>query len=711
MVNDEVARVKGRVPDANWLDRKAERIDCVDGIRLVYSMKLNGGEALLCAWLGCQGGHRYKLLVVGPIGEKAVILEQADLLFSQFKILDPKQVLSRADLPAPPAFTSPVFGYRVQLPASAGWIASAKPGSLFGGSEYAAVIAPRTGLAVTPMFIGFDLPAEQVACACCRMLRVDWDHATRDKLPARARFTGYRLNFTNPARQPATSYRCDVWVGDGFGFVVLGWTTDPKDLLTIDAALASVNLDSVPPLNAAVDAFSLEVRRVAPFNRERLTAPQHDLSALVLNHLGLDQYASRDYDAAAKLFDASLNHRVDPVVCENLLKALFGAGKLQQGAEVAKAAVKKFPEHLGIASAAAEIMAEAGQKDAAIVVLSKLFSFRVVDDERFYRFVQLLLDAGKASDALTEVRQYRQRSDTAIVALAESETLSELKRPDEALAVLQSWFDKKAYDETIAVALAYSQLRENRPQEAIKVADRMLSERAESSQAQVIKGHALMALKRFADAKTAYESAKQVAPGDSRIEGYLRAASSAAGQGTNSAIKTPLEPVPLPADLGTTPTASTDKSAGAAYRLYATAIEFLPGNRQRSTEYMVVDIFDQRGIEMFTTLTYRINPLDEKIYVNQLEVRDESGQVIGKGKPEDFYALDVNGDVSATQDQAINLPVPGIRPGCTLYAIITREYQTPPDRFRFTEQLLAHCAADSALHALANREPRSSQIH
>jgi Transglutaminase-like superfamily len=99
----------------------------------------------------------------------------------------------------------------------------------------------------------------------------------------------------------------------------------------------------------------------------------------------------------------------------------------------------------------------------------------------------------------------------------------------------------------------------------------------------------------------------------------------------------------------------------------------------------MIQIFDQRGVDAFSTLAYDINPLDESIYINVLEVVDNEGKVITRGDPNNYYMLDLASDEKATLSQRLNIPVPGLRPGTTLHVRLTRQSRRSVDVIRSEE--------------------------
>ena len=149
-----------------------------------------------------------------------------------------------------------------------------------------------------------------------------------------------------------------------------------------------------------------------------------------------------------------------------------------------------------------------------------------------------------------------------------------------------------------------------------------------------------MGLKQYAEAKTAFETGLKRSPNDKDCTEGLGYASAALGEGNNTAVKDPIDPIPLPMAIVKLPTPPTpaketlDRYDG-YYINRTNAISFVAKRELRSTQYRQVKVLTQRGVEMFSTLQQEFDPLAEAIFVNKVEVRDESGKVVGTGKPSD----------------------------------------------------------------------------
>jgi len=129
------------------------------------------------------------------------------------------------------------------------------------------------------------------------------------------------------------------------------------------------------------------------------------------------------------------------------------------------------------------------------------------------------------------------------------------------------------------------------------------------------------------------------------------------------------------------------KKYGAYYSRRIVAVSWKAGKEHKKTEFMVGQVIDVSGVAAFSTLQIPFDPLSEQIYVNELRVMDRAGKTLAAGKPSDYYVLDDHLRRMATQKKILNIPVPGLEPGCQIALMITSRELGRQDEFPFLE----HC--------------------
>src|SRR5260221_3989473 len=157
------------------------------------------------------------------------------------------------------------------------------------------------------------------------------------------------------------------------------------------------------------------------------------------------------------------------------------------------------------------------------------------------------------------------------------------------------------------------------------------------------------------------------------------------GEGSNSAIKTPIEPVAIPVRLTNSPVPAIAndyaKDYGAYFSRRIVAVSWKPHTDYKRTEFLLGKVVDISGLAAFSTLQIPFDPLGEQIYVNELRVMDGAGKTLASGKPSDYYVLDDNLRRMATQKKILNIPVPGLEPGCQIALTITSREMRRQEEF------------------------------
>ena len=87
----------------------------------------------------------------------------------------------------------------------------------------------------------------------------------------------------------------------------------------------------------------------------------------------------------------------------------------------------------------------------------------------------------------------------------------------------------------------------------------------------------------------------------------------------------------------------------------------------------------------FSSFQIPFDPLSEQVFVNEVRIMDSSGKTISTGKVSDYYVLDDRSGGTASQKKVLNIPVPGLQPGCQLALTITRRQLGRLDEFPFLE--------------------------
>src|SRR5947208_10246143 len=138
---------------------------------------------------------------------------------------------------------------------------------------------------------------------------------------------------------------------------------------------------------------------------------------------------------------------------------------------------------------------------------------------------------------------------------------------------------------------------------------------------------------------------------------------------------TPVEPIPE----------GYARTYGAYYTRRIVAVSYEAGKEYKSTDFMWARILDASGVAAFSSFQIAFDPLSEQVFVNEVRVMDSSGKTITTGKVSDYYVLDDRSGTTASQKKVLNIPVPGLQPGCQLALTITRRQLGRMDEFAFLQ--------------------------
>src|SRR5690606_37451743 len=112
----------------------------------------------------------------------------------------------------------------------------------------------------------------------------------------------------------------------------------------------------------------------------------------------------------------------------------------------------------------------------------------------------------------------------------------------------------------------------------------------------------------------------------------IQRASSALGQGQNSEVKQAIDPVPLPKAIAKELEAASAEGLdieGQALLVLgrSTGYHFEKGKPNRKTMRRSIKVLNQAGVNLVNSFDFGFDAVTERIYVNQLVVKDSEGKV------------------------------------------------------------------------------------
>jgi transglutaminase-like putative cysteine protease/tetratricopeptide (TPR) repeat protein len=568
-------------------------------------------------------------------------------------------------------YRSEAFGYSVKLPAADWRLWAGAPVEL-PGAEWGASLGDRTFVAVMPVCIDdIKLDGPTLARAMLSTTALRYDQLQREPI-VMGPLNGEAFKFELRQWVNTTRYRGVIVSGRGYAFLVIAWTLNPAADEVIDAAVTAFDFSRLRPLKAQAGEPAARA-----FDAGGLAIPLRVNAAMVLNEAGVSLTTEKGAEAAATsaaLFERSYALRPDPVVARNLLFCLRSgsdaAAAVQRGGEF----LARHPGDPGLLSEMVLASRAAGRDAEALPYLRQLIERPEADEDTVSAYLQQLVGLGHHDESIAEADRLGARFVTQSFARLRAMILINADQAQDAVALLDPLIRTRTADGQTVMSMANALVFAKQPERALAVIDGMPSPRWDAN-THLIRGHALMALKRYDKAKAAYEAASQLEPGDPSIAELVKAAANAEGVGQNLAVAERLVPVRVADDLLKTPElpAAQGPNPGYAYLLRLRAIEFLPEFQTVTTDRYVIRVDDQRGADANNSMTFPFKPLEERIYVNSIEVRDNDGKLIRAVAPEEMFVQDVPSEIQATHESILHVPVSGIRPPCRVHVTVTRK--------------------------------------
>ena len=157
------------------------------------------------------------------------------------------------------------------------------------------------------------------------------------------------------------------------------------------------------------------------------------------------------------------------------------------------------------------------------------------------------------------------------------------KERPQAINLLKELRSRSPFNTQVASALAETCILAGQYSEALSISQDLLKDNGSSAFYEYLKGRSELGLKWYCKSKISFAEAVRLAPANKEIRSYLDYVSGLLGEGDNTAIMDPIEPVVLPAALTNFPAdavpAGYAKNYGAYHGRRIVAVTYEPGSR------------------------------------------------------------------------------------------------------------------------------------
>jgi tetratricopeptide (TPR) repeat protein len=665
--------IKGRMSatgTATATQRK-EQVDGYDGLLIETEMRSGVNSFFFTHWLTHQAGTFYQVVTWGDIRRRETVLGEALRYRRSFSILDPGKTFLPASEQAGRQYHSKAHGWSVDLTGTE-WkqrwttLATDVP-----SAEWGVLNLNGNAFCVIPVWVGKDeAPLEAVSHGLAAQIGIVFPDSAiygvkELAVPGPRPLTGQSFKWEGERDGRDYHFRMRVLQDGDCSYLLAAWAAKTRELRTdsLDEALDLIHFDADWPRRPPLD---------------QLSTAEQKAHRLILNSIGVSEQRDEHLTEAQSWFKKAYElGRNEATVLLNYVGATNTLGKPQEALDYLLGELKRFPNNKKLVTAAADLQMLSGDVPAGLQRYAELFDSGFRDDALFTNYVHAACEHKQADEAAKLLERYaaghdspRLRKLSALIAQARGDFPG-------ALAILEKLRAEGPNDVDTLSALADCQFAAKQYTECIASCDRMLELNRDAAGVYYRKGLAEFSLKRYREAKASVELAHQKQPADVEVKRMLDYLTGMVGQGANLAVKTPIDAVPLPADLPTAPEAKANdeylRGFSAYYRQSIQSISYEPGQELRTTERRLLKVVDQQGVQSLSTLEFPYDPLAEEIYVNNVTVRDADGKITAVAKVEDSYLVDAGGGGQvATQQKILHVPVPSLQPGSTIESTITR---------------------------------------
>jgi tetratricopeptide (TPR) repeat protein len=635
----------------------------------------HSGEVTGVYWVAAHGGRLYTISVCLPRENSDQWFKTAESLIDGFRILD-----RNSAIPSPYAeaftYTSPDSGFSLNL-GTAGW---RREGSFLEqgiAAEIGALHRRLNGICVSAIPLHGQTPSLQAAVRAMLMLYgfpIGLEQLQNRKNVQNSDTDGVQFDFEQVSLAGLQHYRCQVFLKDDRAYLVCVTAAQPMfDEAVADEALAAFRLDH-PGKNVDLTALSASEK----------TAHSH-----FINGLGLHEFERGNLGGAATYFrlSASIDDR-NPLPVENLVEALMQSEQHEQALQAIDHydAILWNKGSLPVTRVAVLLTLE--RFDESKQQFRQLLKGGYWNEGEILTYLNALWTLDSPQAALDELLALPSRPGPTSRDLEHlrADLLVAVGRADEAIGVLDNLRQDDGGNCGIICSLIAALREAGREDEAIILADKAITDQQADVGVWLAKGITEFQIEQYARAKESLETANRMAPGVPVIEELLGAATAALGQGDTQLVSSPIDPVSLPAgvelaDLNAT--SPLQEGAAAYWPWRINAIDYERDGQFRRTQYLSVVPADQSAVEGLSTLSFTFNPQFEELYLNRIEVFDPQGQRIASADRHSAYLRHEKSGVEATDDVTLNVPVPGLRPGYRLEAVVTTRDLIPPTEFPY----------------------------
>ncbi len=636
--------------------------------------QISGKEMYFEHWITSRAGFCWQILLGSSLADSADVQEASRAVAESFHVLD-STVTVGVEVGARDA-ERPEWGFRL-VGVAKGWQEAWDPGSLLDLCELFWTHAEEA-IAIVPARWD-DAPGDLQAAAHALLETMGF------RYPAETGFQ--RRSWSPPLGEGIELLTEQVIEGSLYRYILR--VVAIREAAWLIAGWYAKGDGGEERVRRALDAVELEPPRGPPPDPPTRSVAM----ASFYNAMGMSFFVRESYEDAARCFQAAFGRAgTEPIFLANVVEALKSAGRADEARTYLERYREAFPLNPGLWLSRGKLQLDAGEADSANASVLESLRLGLDDEDELQLWLQAMVAEERSDLAVLISEAWVAKHPTLTARLWNARTLRENGDLDRAATLLQTLAAEYPDDSSVATDLAATLNIADRPVEAAEVAQRFMDRHGPSADLLASVGWSQMARKWYREAKATFEKAATLAPGDEEIAEGIRHASAMLGQGSNSEIKRPIEPVPMPTALERALGSAEPPPSGEGFpavvlrELTGYAVE--PGAPVRTTRRARVRVLNQEGAASYSTLEFEFHPDAQRAYINRIEVRDASGAVIATASSDDAYVIDKPSD-AASNTKMLHAQVRGVAPGNVLEWEVTFEGLSEKDGLEFERHVLA----------------------
>jgi len=660
-------------------------VNHLNGILVETDAQLEKLHAFYVQWFMATNGYAYQLTGYGKIEDRKQIEGETRNILQGFELMDPQRIAVSKSHHFTTNYISPSHFYTVAV-AGSDWhnfpsLKETFPEAEFGGSQ------GDSCFVVLPVWLGNQrIDMDALAAGLLTTMNITYPEGdfTHRQTQSNETESSLQIDYQRTIDNSLYRYRLKIVHAGEFGYLAAAWSM--RNAENADGVLndALKRIKFSPPTN------SLSSNQMV-FSEQDRKNQSH-----ILNQAGLYYFNSEQYERALPLFHAA--NAVDSTnsaVIYNLLLTFARLEQPREGLNFLESQPTNLLADPDLASFEAFFQSKCSLTDEAITNYARIFSGGYRSESDFKDYINLLIDDRQYDRALAEVDRYLQAGDTLSIRLLKADVYRDKKDYVQAVALLKSEHDNAPYNTKITGQLIETLLDAQTPNEALEYCKELKIDEKDSYLPYYLESQCEVKLKWYREAKTSLETAAKLAPSNEDVKSDLNYVSGLLGEGSNSMLKDPIEPVLLPNILTNqaiaVPTNGYTKDFGAFYKQCIKALDYGTNNECRTTDYLLIHVVDAVGVAAYSTYQVGFDPLGEDIFVNDARVLNESGETITTIKSSDCYVIDDTADGKVSSQKILNIPIAGLQAGYDVSLTITRRSGGSQEGFPFLE----HCFSKS----------------